>query len=480
MNHPGCFISTQRFVRGLRNLFLILVLTFPFSAVRAQQESPDGPYYVVQPGDSLWEIGLNFGISVEDIERANEINDPDQLTAGMKLSIPGITGFIGEIGIQEIQFGDSLIHTSHRYGIPLDFLVKLNHVTSPASAYAGAPLLLPVETDEKKNTTSASLSPGQSIFDLAVANNTNPWLLKLRNGLSTDWEPLAGEEFFLPSSPTGTGEDLVRPMVSVTVDPQKLKQGKTVEIKVPGPSGISLTGSLGDYTLQFFPIQGGYVALQGIPAMAEPGISNLVIHEQYPEGEPISGETYSFSQSLLLESGNYPLDPVLTVKPETIDPEVTRPEDALWKSLGTPVTSEKLWDGTFVSPVPKDFKDCWTSLFGNRRSYNNGPYDFFHSGLDFCGREGTELKASASGKVIYTGSLIVRGNVIVIDHGWGVYTAYDHLSEQFVKVGDTVQPGQLIGLGGATGRTTGPHLHWEVWVGGVAVDPVDWLNRTYP
>jgi murein DD-endopeptidase MepM/ murein hydrolase activator NlpD len=76
--------------------------------------------------------------------------------------------------------------------------------------------------------------------------------------------------------------------------------------------------------------------------------------------------------------------------------------------------------------------------------------------------------------------LFVRGGVIVIDHGWGVYTAYDHLSESFVQVGDNVQPGQLIGLGGATGRTTGPHLHWEVWVGGVQVNPVDWLERTYP
>lgn len=168
------------------------------------------------------------------------------------------------------------------------------------------------------------------------------------------------------------------------------------------------------------------------------------------------------------------------VKPETIDPEVTQPEDTLWKSLGAPVTPEKLWDGAFLSPVPTDFKDCWTSLFGNRRSYNNGPYDFFHSGLDLCGREGTELYASAAGKVIFTGSLIVRGNVTVINHGWGVYTAYDHQSELFVKIGDTVQPGQLIGLGGATGRTTGPHLHWEVWVGGVAVDPADWLNRSYP
>ena len=68
----------------------------------------------------------------------------------------------------------------------------------------------------------------------------------------------------------------------------------------------------------------------------------------------------------------------------------------------------------------------------------------------------------------------------MVDHGWGVYTAYDHLSQILVQVNDLVQPGQLIGLGGETGRTTGPHLHWEVWAGGVQVNPAEWLEKAYP
>ena len=75
---------------------------------------------------------------------------------------------------------------------------------------------------------------------------------------------------------------------------------------------------------------------------------------------------------------------------------------------------------------------------------------------------------------------MVRGNVVVIEHGWGVYTAYDRLSEILVQPGDLVQSGQVMGLGGNTGCTTGPHLHWEVWVGDMQVDPVDWLERSYP
>ena len=93
---------------------------------------------------------------------------------------------------------------------------------------------------------------------------------------------------------------------------------------------------------------------------------------------------------------------------------------------------------------------------------------------------GTPIYAPAAGKVVYTGTLTVRGNVTVIDHGWGIYTAYAHQSEIQVQVGEMVTPGQLIGLGGQTGRVTGPHLHWEVWVGGVQVDALEWLKNVYP
>jgi murein DD-endopeptidase MepM/ murein hydrolase activator NlpD len=252
-------------------------------------------------------------------------------------------------------------------------------------------------------------------------------------------------------------------------------QGATTVIKVYAPPGITMRGSLAERNLNFFPLDYGYVALQGIHAMMPPGLYPLAL-----EGELPNGEQFAFSQNVLIQDSNFPYDPSLEVDPATLDPAVTEPESELWASLGVPVTSEKMWNGLFASPVPADFKECWTSLFGNRRSYNSGTYNSFHSGLDFCGRVGTELYAAAPGKVVYTDTLIVRGGVVVIDHGWGVYTAYDHLSEILVQPGNTVQTGQVIGLGGDTGRTTGPHLHWEVLVGGVQVNPVDWLARPFP
>jgi murein DD-endopeptidase MepM/ murein hydrolase activator NlpD len=74
----------------------------------------------------------------------------------------------------------------------------------------------------------------------------------------------------------------------------------------------------------------------------------------------------------------------------------------------------------------------------------------------------------------------VRGFTTYIDHGWGIYSGFFHQKEIQVNVGDVVQPGQLIGQIGATGRVTGPHLHWEIWVNGFQVNPIDWLDNIYP
>ncbi len=129
-----------------------------------------------------------------------------------------------------------------------------------------------------------------------------------------------------------------------------------------------------------------------------------------------------------------------------------------------------------------------TAGFGERRSYNDGAYTNFHAGIDFGGGEGLDIYASADGVVVYTGLLEIRGNATIIDHGWGVYTAYFHQSEIDVKVGDHVLAGQTIGKVGHTGRVddsagfqnAGAHLHWEIWVNGVQGDPVQWLNNEYP
>ncbi|HEX6268942.1 MAG TPA: LysM peptidoglycan-binding domain-containing protein [Anaerolineales bacterium] len=461
----------------LASFAIVISLVLYYLPATAQEGETGEPYYIVQAGDTLWEIAARFGITVEDLQRANDISDPSQVALGARLVIPGPTGVNGRLDTITVGYGETLPSLSRRFGISQASLAQLNRFVSPAELYVGRTLIIPMTENQNSSfARRASLLSRQSLLELAVLRAEDPWSLVLNNDLPGMWAGLPGDVLQVSgSAQEGNLAGFAEIITEVEIDPLIMLQGGTTLIKVYAAADSPIRGSLAERQLNFFSQDGGYVALQGIHAMLPPGLYPLRL-----EGDLPNGERFAFSQSVLIQDANFPYDPSLDVNSVTIDPAVTEPEQELWESLGVAVTPEKMWDGLFASPVPPDFRQCWTSLFGNRRSYNGGPYDSFHSGLDFCGRVGTELYAAAPGRVVYTDSLIVRGGVVIIDHGWGVYTAYDHLSEIIVQPGNMVQPGQLIGLGGATGRTTGPHLHWEVWVGGVQVNPVDWLTRAYP
>jgi murein DD-endopeptidase MepM/ murein hydrolase activator NlpD len=122
-----------------------------------------------------------------------------------------------------------------------------------------------------------------------------------------------------------------------------------------------------------------------------------------------------------------------------------------------------------------------TSVFGTKRLFN-GVLKSYHSGTDFRAAVGVPIVAANRGKVVLVKNRFFAGNSVIIDHGQGIYTGYYHLSKFKVKRGDIVERGEVIGLAGATGRVTGPHLHFAVHVGGVGVDPMQFLalyNRLY-
>ncbi len=230
------------------------------------------------------------------------------------------------------------------------------------------------------------------------------------------------------------------------------------------------------HPLNFFPDgQGGYVALQGVHAMIEPGLYPLELKASLH-----NGSIFNYSQNVFVSAGDFLYDLPLSVDPATLDPDTTVPEDKQWMELASQVTPEKLWDGVFSLPVDPVFAGCYPSRFGSRRSYNGSEYTYFHTGLDYCSQIGNPIYAAAPGIVVFAGKLTVRGNATMIDHGHGVFTAYMHQSEILVNVGDRVEKGQLIGKVGNTGRAEGPHLHFEVIVGGVQVNPLDWLDQAYP
>jgi len=233
-----------------------------------------------------------------------------------------------------------------------------------------------------------------------------------------------------------------------------------------------------DRPLHFFQIEdGSWMALQGVHALTEPGIYPLRLEATLPDGT-----VQSFEQMVLIKSGYYPNDPILVVNLEMIDPAITEPEDAQIRHLVSPATPDHYWEGVFKSPG--FFPDCYNSLYGNRRLYEteDGTLSIsgFHSGVDLCGGAGLPIFAPAPGVIVFAGPLDVRGNATIIDHGWGIYSGFWHQSEILVQVSQKVETGDIIGRVGGTGRVTGPHLHWEIWVNGVQVNPLEWLQESFP
>ena len=131
------------------------------------------------------------------------------------------------------------------------------------------------------------------------------------------------------------------------------------------------------------------------------------------------------------------------------------------------ITNEMLWDEPFSVPIPGENSG---TNFGHRRVFNGQPRAP-HAGADLRAKTGTPIHATNRGRVVLAKNLFFTGNTVILDHGLGVYSLYAHLSRIDVKRGDLVTNGQLMGLAGATGRVTGPHLHWGIVVQGARVDP---------
>lgn len=160
------------------------------------------------------------------------------------------------------------------------------------------------------------------------------------------------------------------------------------------------------------------------------------------------------------------VDPNLVNPPPEEMPRITREAQRL-RDLWAAPAGPRHWDGPFVRPVP----DAANSSFGTRSIYN-GESRSPHGGTDFLSPAGRPIKAPNAGRIVLAGSLYFTGGTVVIDHGLGVLSLFAHLSSVAVKEGDAVKTGDVIGEVGATGRVTGPHLHWAVRVSGARVDPL--------
>ena len=262
----------------------------------------------------------------------------------------------------------------------------------------------------------------------------------------------------------------------VSWSPRRPRQGTLFRIVVDGVTNArSVTGTVAGEPLHFAAAGNGRVsALAPVPIDASGSVAALVVI-----ADDLGTDTVR--TRVPVAPGGYPTEK-LTVAPQfggrpdtalqrRIDEEGKRAAAVAQGAHDTP----RLWSGAFARPRPGRV----TSGFGRARVFN-GNVQSRHMGIDFAGAVGAPVRAPNRGVVRLVGDFYLGGNVVYVDHGGGLTTAYLHLSQTAVAVGDTVERGTLIGRVGATGRVTGPHLHFIARYGRYSLDPLTLLQMTRP
>jgi hypothetical protein len=287
-----------------------------------------------------------------------------------------------------------------------------------------------------------------------------------------------------PLTPTPTLTPIPRPFPSSTVTAERatvelffdaINQGGTGLLHV---TGAGLAGCSVRFIVQVvncFPVSDdGYYALISVNMEQNPRQYPLDVFTWYDDTQRQTINTRVEVTGANFIKQNVDLAPDKTF---LIDPEIERTEFARLESIFSEVTPEMLWTGQgFQLPI---LGSELTSPFGAFRTFNVS-FQTRHTGWDIKATLGQPVMASGAGKVAFAGLMDIRGNLVVIDHGYGVYSTYAHFSQIHVTRGQTVREGQIIGVVGSTGRTSGAHFHWEFVVNGQFVDSVQFINMWLP
>lgn len=381
-------------------------------------ESNDPLVRVVSVGESLTTLASQAGLSVDDLAQANRVTNPNLLLTGQKIQLS--SPMPESIRIHKVRAKDTLTSISAEYRVSLAALRSSNDLICSACLVAGQLLRIP-QTNVQSNLSA--------------------------------------------------------PFESVRVFPFLPRQGDTIIVRVKTNESVTnLSGEMAGRPLNFARVDEDYVGLSGVAALQEPAIYSVTITATTKAGDV--SDVSVVNGRIQVGAGNYPFEN-LTLAPQLIpllDPQVNANEIAWLYNVFNKFTPDKHWSGTMQLPVIGRY----ASYFGSRRNFNRGILHTYHSGLDIAAGYGTPVHAAAGGTVVATEPLEVRGNVVIIDHGRGVFTVYCHLSKFLVQKGQKVEAGELIGNTGNTGRSLGPHLHWELAVGTVTVNPLDWVTDEMP
>jgi murein DD-endopeptidase MepM/ murein hydrolase activator NlpD len=247
---------------------------------------------------------------------------------------------------------------------------------------------------------------------------------------------------------------------AVAVSPKKIVPGGIMVVTLRGAQG-PVEGTFNGRQLHFNAARGMFTAAVGIDLNTEPG--------SYPLSVTAAGA--KIARTVRIAKKDYPVQRLTLPEDKVIlSPENEARVEREQKVLAAvwPVDSARLWSGRFIDPLPG--KEI-TTTFGVRRIINRIPKSS-HSGIDLAADVGEPVRAPNDGVAVLAEDQFFSGNSVVLDHGQGIYTMFFHLSEVTVRPGQAVMKGDVIGRTGATGRVTGPCLHWGVRMQGAKVDPL--------
>ena len=254
------------------------------------------------------------------------------------------------------------------------------------------------------------------------------------------------------------------------ISPRIVRQGESFVVAVDAPGAGFASVAFNGQFISLLREGERFFTILGLDALTPPGPMPVVVSVADAGGTPI------MRRETLVEvtDANWLIEVVELDESNSdlLNPVIIAEDNAVRGPVQTVETPERHWDGIFDLPST----GVITSSYGFLRSYNSRAPEEYHSGLDFGADSGSPVLAPNAGVVAWVGQTRRRGNGVMIDHGGGLFSGYYHMSEVFSTPGQVVTTGEFLGRIGATGLATGPHLHWEVVVHGVTVDPVQWIR----
>ena len=493
--------------------FILLFLFSSFSHLLSAQEQSNSvlAMHVVQRGENLFRIALQYDLFAAEVAKANGITDNGSIVVGQRLIIPLIQGLPDEPLAHTALAGETIHSIATAYGKTADELLSLNGLAEDAEVYVGQRLVIvpgelaaePSPTvdqagaEEAMPSSSQPLSPsaanssnliladpnfaffhtveaGDTVFDIGMRFNMTVSDIARENNLQDPTQISIGQRLLIPGiEPPRLAQDLPDIVTSFTIDPLILEEGRTARFKVQTTIPVQVRGSFLGQELRIIASEDHrrHNVLVGIPMFTGQDIYPLRLDLVDEEGTAVA-----IAANLQIIAGGYGYQNITINNTELLSPAIENEELALLVRITSPYSEERFWKESLSLPAAATMN----ARFGTLRSYNGSAYDRYHRGVDFAGATGTSVLAAADGRVVLADTLHIRGRATIIDHGWGLYTAYAHQNSIQVSLGEQVSSGQVIGTIGSTGRSTGPHLHWEVWLHGVNVDPLQWVQQVFP